>query len=63
MAIEGDTNGVVETCDDATANCTVCDWGDDGDGTTVVAHAQEHADATGHTVSVSGTYYADVVPD
>lgn len=60
--VHGDENGVIETCDEANASCDECDWDDDGSGSDVIERASEHADATGHTVSISGTYYGTVTP-
>lgn len=61
--VTGDENGVIETCDEANAACDDCDWEEDGSGSDVIARAEEHVDATGHRVSISGTYYGSVDPD
>jgi hypothetical protein len=58
----GDDQGVLETCDDMTASCDDCDWDADGDGVTVIAEAEEHVDATGHRVSLTGMYMGSVEP-
>lgn len=60
--VNGDDNGVIETCDEASAHCDDCDWQDDGSGSDMIERATDHVDETGHTVSINATYYGTVSP-